>query len=280
MGSEVETTRQDAPREGTLERWAFDYVTTTSLEEKLSPRPAENARDRDFGAHRITAPGRPALLTATTRRQKTPGPDAIRDPKRRCELLHVFAHHELQAAELFAWTILAFPDAPEPFLKGVAAIVRDEARHLRLYAEQLARLGHPFGSFPVRDWFWERVPSVQSAAQFVALMGLGFEGANLDHTARFAALFRAIGDHEAARVTEVIGQEEVAHVRFAARWFRTFTGGLDFDSFRAALPPPLSPLVLRGRPLDRVRRLDAGMPEAMIDALDAWQPDLPSRPLT
>ncbi len=272
MGSEVETTGQ-TPRAGTLERWAFDYVTSTSLEEKLGPGPAPSARDADFAACRIPTPGRPAALTTTTRRQKTPGPDAIRDPKRRAELLHVFAHHELQAAELFAWTILAFPEAPEPFLRGLAAIVRDEARHLGMYAEHLARLGHPFGSFPVRDWFWERVPSVRTATELVALMGLGFEGANLDHTARFAALFRAVGDEEAARLTDVIGQEEIPHVRFAARWFRTFTGGLDFESFRAALPAPLSPLVLRGRPMDRARRLEAGMPAEMIDTLDAWEPE-------
>jgi uncharacterized ferritin-like protein (DUF455 family) len=275
VGSEVETSLA-RPRAGTLERWAFDYVASTSLQEKLAPGPAPADRDRDFGGRRIAVPGRPAALTTTRRRQKTPGPDAIRDPKRRAELLHVFAHHELQAAELFAWAIVAFPDAPETFLRGLAAIVRDEARHLGMYADHLARLGFPFGTFPVRDWFWERVPSVKTPAELVALMGLGFEGANLDHTTRFAALFRAVGDDEAARLTDVIGQEEIPHVRFAARWFRTFTGTLDFDAFRAALPPPLTPLVLRGKPMDRARRLEAGMPAAMIERLEAWQPDSPS----
>ena len=270
MESEAETLR--APQEGTLERWAFDFVTTTSLADKLAPRPAPSARDRELGPLRIARPGRPPELTLTSRRSKTPGPDAIRDPKRRAELLHVFAHHELQAAELFAWAILAFPDAPETFLRGLSAIVRDEVRHLGMYAEHLATLGFPFGTFPVRDWFWERVPSVRSTTELVALMGLGFEGANLDHTTRFAGLFRNVGDHEAARLTDVIGQEEVPHVRFAARWFRTFTGKLDFESFLDALPPPLSPIVLRGRPMDRARRREAGIPDEMIETLDAWLP--------
>ena len=278
MDSKVETTEGRSPRAKTLEGWAFDYVMTTSFVEKLNLAAAPAERDRDFGAHRIAAPGRPAKLVVTRRRQKTPGPDAIRDPKRRAELLHVFAHHELQAAELFAWTILAFPDAPDPFLRGLAAIVRDEVRHLGLYAEHLGSLGHPFGSFPVRDWFWERVPSVQSPTELVALMGLGFEGANLDHTTRFAAMFRAVGDEEAARITDVIGREEIPHVRFAARWFSVFAGTLDFESFRAALPSPLSPLLLRGRPMDRARRLEAGMPAPMIAALDAWEPE--PRPLS
>ncbi len=54
---------------------------------------------------------------------------------------------------------------------------------------------------------------------FVAALGIGLEGANLDHTARFAERFRAVGDEAGAALQERICAEEVPHVRFAASWF-------------------------------------------------------------
>ena len=55
-------------------------------------------------------------------------------------------------------------------------------------------------------------------------MGLGLESANLEHTASFAARFREAGDEQAARVQETVGREEIAHVRFGARWFEALEG--------------------------------------------------------
>ena len=57
-----------------------------------------------------------------------------------------------------AWAVLAFPETPLEFREGLVRIALDEIRHMRIYAEQIARLGYRVGSFAVRDWFWERVP--------------------------------------------------------------------------------------------------------------------------
>ena len=35
---------------------------------------------------------------------------------------------------------------------------------------------------------------------FLALMGIGFEGANLEHAERFSRQFEAAGDHESAHL--------------------------------------------------------------------------------
>lgn len=265
-------TTSAAPREGTLERWAFDLVTSDQLTHKRAPGTPPAARDPGFSPLRLEAPGRPTEVQRVARRRKTPRAGALVSPVRRAELLHVFAHHELQAAELFAWAMLAFADAPDAFVRGLSALACDEARHFAAYELELARLGHPFGSFPVRDWFWKHVPALRTPASFCAFVGLGLESANLDHTQRFESELRAAGDARAAELTESIGREEIAHVRFAARWFRTFTGTLDFDTFLASLPAPLSPMLFRGRPLDRAARADAGWPDAMMDALDRWEP--------
>src|SRR4051812_17966955 len=143
---------------------------------------------------RLTTPGRPPELVAARRGERTPKQEALEQPHYRARTLHTFLHHELQAAELMCWAILAFPAAPPSFRSGLAKIARDEVRHMRMYRDYLVTLGHAFGDFPVRDWFWERVPASKTPAHFVATLGMGFEGGNLDHTARFRDRFRASGD--------------------------------------------------------------------------------------
>ena len=180
---------------------------------------------------------------------------------------------ELQAAELMAWAVCAFPEAPTALKRGLLAILHDELRHMRLYAALLEARGYALGSFPVRDWFWQRVPTVPDMRGFLATLGLGFEGANLDHTRRFAAAFRDAGDPEGAALQDRVGDEEIAHVRFATTWLARFTETpLSLEGWRARLPAPITPLVLRGKPLDRERRMRAGMDDAFLDALEGWEP--------
>jgi uncharacterized ferritin-like protein (DUF455 family) len=250
--------------------WARAYIESTSMAYKLSPPPLPA---HDGVASAPSRPGRPALLHVTWDKYKAPrSAAALRDVKKRASLVHTFLHHELQAAELMCWAVLAFPDTPSAFRGGLLNICLDEARHMRLYAAHLRKLGFDVGAFPVRDWFWERAPAAESALQFLALMGLGFEAGNLDHSERYTALFAEAGDLEAAALQELVGREERSHVAFAAHWFRQLAGTLDFASWCAALPAPLSPMVMRGRPLAREARRAAGLDESFLDALEAWQP--------
>lgn len=261
------------PEPDTVERWAWDYVLTSRLAHKLSPPPPPARWEASPVARRLDAPGRPPELVATERRAKTPKPGALASPAKRAELLHVFFHHELQAAELLLRALLLFAEAPAEFRRGLLRIARDEIRHMGLYVAHLAQLGYAVGDFPVRDWFWERVPSANDPASFVALLGVGFEGANLDHTRRFAQAFRDVGDEQGAALQDRVGDEEIAHVRFAATWLERFTGRpVSLEAWMDGLPPPITPLVLRGKPLDRERRRRAGLDDAFLDALEAWSP--------
>jgi uncharacterized ferritin-like protein (DUF455 family) len=106
-------------------------------------------------------------------------------------------------------------------------------------------------------------------------MGLGVESANLEHSASFAKRFREAGDEEGARIQERVCSEEIGHVRFGVTWFRTFRSALDFETWRLALPAPLTPLLMRGKPLQREARLRAGQSETFLDELEAWQPHSP-----
>jgi uncharacterized ferritin-like protein (DUF455 family) len=261
------------PPDGTVERWAWDYVLADSLAAKLSPPPLPEAWEAEIApVRRLEAPGRPTELRVVSKAGKTRG---LAAPSGRARALHTFFHHELQAAELMAWAVLAFPETPRAFRAGLARIALDEIRHMHLYAKQIARLGFGIGQFTVRDWFWERVPRCADAVSFVATMGLGVESANLEHTASFAARFREAGDEEGARIQELIGREEIAHVRFGTHWFEVFRSALEFEAWRLALPAPLSPMLMRGKPLHREARRSAGQTEEFLDELEAWQPASP-----
>lgn len=254
------------PPDATVERWLFDYVTTTSLAHKLTPPPRPE-RWADDGPRRLAAPGRPPELRVEARARKRPRRGALSSPARRAELFHTFLHHELQAAELFAWAALAFPDTPRAFRAGLLGILDDELRHMTLYRQHLLALGADFGAFPVRDWFWQRVPACETPLAFVALMGLGLEGANLDHAARFADELEQAGDLDGARLERRIGEEEIPHVRFARFWWERWAGTLELDAWARTLPPPLSPALLRGEPIAREARRRAGFDDAFVTGL-------------
>ncbi|MBK8980132.1 MAG: DUF455 family protein [Planctomycetes bacterium] len=260
----------------TVESWAEDFVRTEVLAHKLAPPPRPERWAIDPAPLRIAAPGRPPELTVVARAPRSLRRGELRDPQKRARLLHTFWHHELQAAELFAWAVLAFPAAPPAFRAGLLELLDDELRHMALYAERLAALGSAPGAFPVRDWFWMRVPQCSSPLQFVALLGLGLEGGNLDHAERFAEWLDAAGDPASAAVQRRVGREEISHVRFAARWFAHWEGALDFERWQRALVPPLTSRMFRGAQLARTARRAAGLDDAFLDAWQrAWRDEAP-----
>jgi len=261
--------------EPTVESWARAYLSSTSLAIKVAPPSCPRRWNQAPVPERLAGPGRPPELARAERGMRTPKAEGFSDPRCRARVLHAFWHHELQAAELMCWALLAFAGAERGFRKGLLRICQDEIRHMALYQARIEALGFSIGDFPVRDWFWERVPACASQVQFVALMGMGFEAANLEHAPDFAARFRAVGDALGADVQERIAEEELPHVRFAVRWFQRWTGGCDFETWRAELPEPLSPMVLKGRRVDRAVRLRAGMPEDFIARLIAFEPRPP-----
>ena len=249
----------------TVEKWALEFIGATTLRGKLHPPPPP-AEWSGEGAD-VRAPGRPPELVQRTSRKKTPRD--LRDVAKRADVLHTFLHHELQAAELMAWAIVTFPTTPLSFRRGLLGIAQDELRHLNLYAAHLETLGYPYGSFEVKDWFWARVPCA-TPTEFVALMAIGFEGGNLDHGARFTQAFADAGDARAAEIQAQITDEEISHAAFGLHWFREFTGGVDFEAWRALLPAPVTPAMTKGAVLNLDARRRAGFPPEFLAALEKW----------
>jgi uncharacterized ferritin-like protein (DUF455 family) len=257
---------------GSVEAWAFAYITSTDLGYKRCPPPVPATWSVEHHELEIPSrPGRPKELVVVPKVARSG--HGTKSDEARARTIHTFLHHELQAAELMAWALLRFADSELAFRRGLLRICQDEIRHLGLYAALLEGRGVTWGAYPVRDWFWQRVPTCETPLQFVSLMGLGVEAANLEHASRFADDFEAHGDVEAAALQRLVERDEVSHVAFGRHWFEVWHGTLAFETWRAQLPKPLSPLLMRGLPLNRGARGAAGLNEAFLDALAAWSPD-------
>src|SRR5215213_2551539 len=163
--------------------FASTVLETEDMTVKLAPAPAGLTDEHPGPVERAAGPGRPERLRfAPGGTADAPAVQGLHDPAQRPRILHSLANHELQAAELFAWALLAFPDAPSEFRRGLLKILDDEQRHTRMYIARLEESGACFGDFPVSGYFWKKVDSITSPLRFICAMSLTFENANLDYT--------------------------------------------------------------------------------------------------
>jgi uncharacterized ferritin-like protein (DUF455 family) len=258
--------------------YALAIVTSETLAGKLVPPPDDLALDDAEPALRLPAPGRPPSLAIVPGREaKVPPIAGMRDPSQRARILHALANHELQAIELFAWALLAYPDAPIPFRRGLVAILADEQRHLELYRARLAAHGVTFGDQPVTGHFWNKLDHLATPLDFVCAMGLTFENANLDFAGDYAAAARACGDDATAAALDQVHADEIRHVHFGYVWLKRFAGDVDpWQAYLDHVKFPLGPRRARGANFDREARRRAGLDEAFIDALAATEPKRPN----
>ncbi len=192
--------------------YAESILRATTVAGKLAA-PPEELLDTDRGsAIRIAAPHRPEKLAiAEARAVKVPPITGMQDISQRKRILHALANHELQAAELFAWMLLAFPDEPASFRRGLVSILVEEQEHCQLYLDRLQAFGGAFGDYPVTGHFWHRMDDVKTPIDFLCVMGLTFENANLDFAGDYARAAREIGDEETAVAIDKVHEDEIHH---------------------------------------------------------------------
>jgi uncharacterized ferritin-like protein (DUF455 family) len=216
-----------------------------------------------------TRPARSAALAMGGGAARLPGPEAMADAAARATALARFAHHELQAVELFAAAILRWPELPPGLRRAFAGVLADEQRHARAYLARLEALGARFEDFaPHSDYFWKHAPALLGGAPpaFLAGMGLTFEQANLDFSRLYGEAFAAAGDAESAAVCARVHADEIRHVALAVRALRELgaPGADDTQRFEAAVPFPLSAARAKGRRFDAGARRAAGLDEKFI----------------
>jgi len=253
-----------------LRELALRVLDSPSLGGKLDGSGAPWTDANPGPAERRAAPARAETLRIVPGREaRVPPAAGMPDPRQRVRILHAFANHELQAVELFAWALLAFPEAPPRFRRGLLGVLREEQGHVRLYLDRLAALGVSLGDFPVSAYFWSKVGSLDTPARFVSAMSLTFENANLDHAQAYASAARAAGDLESAALLDRILRDEIRHVRFGARWLARFKRPDEtlWQAYRRNVDWPLRPALARGPEYDARARRAAGLDEEFVAGL-------------
>ena len=236
-----------------------------ALEAKLAPLGAASAASMP----KLVAarPAREAAIALESGASSLPRPGALGEPKARAACLARFAHHELQAVELFAWSLLRWTDHPEALARDLTSLLADEQRHCRLYLDRLTSYGMTLADFPCSDYLWRQHQVIVNPCAFLAAIGLTFEQANLDFTLRFADAFYKAGDPASAEVLEQVHQDEIRHVERSIHWLRILDPDAhnDVARYEAAIPFPLSAARAKGRPFRENARRRATLDEALID---------------
>jgi len=210
-------------------------------------------------------PSRPSNMQfkSHTRRDKLPKLKDLSKPDNRAACLHRFAGHELLAVEIMAYALLAFPDTPKHFRKGLANTLREEQEHVRLYIQQLNELGMAFGDLPLYKHFWAYTPYMRTPQEYIGAMSLTFEMANLDFAPLYGAAFFENGDFKSAELMKRILKDEIAHVSFGWNWLKKLKdpGLSQWDAWVASLPSNLPPTRSMGPVFQREHRINAGVTE-------------------
>jgi uncharacterized ferritin-like protein (DUF455 family) len=255
-----------------MRAFAEQVLCSESLLEKLRPPQGPMTDSAPGPVTRLVRPARsPALQFGAPRTAPAlVRGEALRDPRKRGIAHHILANHELQALEVMAWTLCAFPDAPGEFRRGLVDVMADEQRHTRMHVERARALGIEFGQLPVNGYIWEKAMAFESVLDYLCGLPLVFEGRNLDHTLELADEFAAVGDERSAALLRVIHRDEIEHVRFAAFWLNRLkpAGQTEWEAFTSHLHWPIRASKARGRVFQRAAREQAGLSREFIDHVE------------
>ncbi len=250
-----------------LREWATRILSADTLDEKLlSP---EHMTDHIPGSPlRFNEPVRPQGMgfQRHTRNLKLPAFHEHHLSDHRAACLHRFAGHELLAVEIMAQALLAFPDAPKHFRRGLANTLKEEQEHVRLYVRRLGEMGVQFGDLPLNRHFWNYVPHLIEPIHYVSVMSLTFEMANLDFAPLYGKSFERAGDALSAQLMQRIFEDEISHVSFGWNWLKKFKAEekSEWDAWEESLPHPLTPKRATGFVLHEEGRRRAMIPEEWI----------------
>ncbi|GAB4184597.1 MAG: DUF455 family protein [Simkaniaceae bacterium] len=251
-----------------LRQWAIRILSADTLEEKLFK--PESFTDFEPGPPVFwDEPARPPNMSFTrhTKQDKLPSFQEHNEPDKVAVCLHRFAGHELLAVEIMAYALLAFPDAPKTFRKGVAHTLMEEQGHVKLYMRRMRELGLTFGDLPLYRHFWAHTPYMRTPSNYVSMVSLTFEQANLDFAPHYGMSFARNGDKASAELMEQILSDEIRHVSFGMKWLKNLKPeeeGSLWEYWQGCQKPFLNPKRAKGFLFSEKNRREADIPEEWI----------------
>lgn len=254
-----------------LRAWAQSILAADTLEGKLAcPKQLtdEEPGPAIFWKEPVRPPG--MHFHQRAKKDKLPPFHEHGDPDKRAICLHRFAGHELLAVEIMAFTLLAFPEAPKNFRKGVAHTLKEEQGHVQLYMQRMQVLGVQFGDLPLYRHFWNHTPYIYSPLHYISMMNLTFEMANLDFAPMYGKSFLHYGDQASAQLMATILKDEISHVRFGWQWLKRLKASdlTEWEAWEAVLATTLlSPKRARGFVVHEAPRQQVGLPDEWIAKL-------------
>jgi uncharacterized ferritin-like protein (DUF455 family) len=205
---------------------------------------------------------------------KFPKPHQLNDPHKKAQALHAFANHELLAIEMMACAILLFAKTHPhqlALMRSIAAALKDEQKHFKLYVHRIEELGHCFGDFPLNNFFWNYMRKASTPESFLAMMSLTFEQANLDFAIFYRDVFLQHGDATTANIMQVVLDDEIKHVAVGSFWLNKWKDNKElFDYYLACLPENLTPNRSKGILINKEVREQAGLDENYINKLISY----------
>ncbi len=253
-----------------LRDWAFQILTSDRLEDKLFS-PEHLTDDIPVTPLFIKEPVRSTDLRfhKHTRKDRLPSLLALSNPDKRAVCLHRFAGHELLAVEIMAHALLAFPEAPKNFRRGIAHTLKEEQEHVRLYVERLRQMGVKFGDLPLYRHFWSYVHYINTPLKYLSMMSLTFEMANLDFAPIYGAAFASHGDLESEKLMKQIFTDEIQHVAFGSKWLKNLKDPTlsPWETWLQNVHHRITPSRAKGATYFPDHRRLAGIDEEWIDSL-------------
>lgn len=131
--------------------------------------------------------------------------------------LRTAAFAEIQAYYAFLWGAQYFTDAPESLKTAWRGLALAEERHLNWLMNRMKALGLDVQERPVSDWLWVSLLNCKDAREFAVFMASAEERGRKAGVRFQQALAKV--DPESAAIFGKIAEEEVEHIRLAAKYF-------------------------------------------------------------
>ena len=139
----------------------------------------------------------------------------------RARLLHAIVHIEFSAINLALDHAARFPGMPQQYYTDWIGVAAEEAYHFTILRQRLIALGYDYGDFPAHAGLWHMAEKTSNdVLARMALVPRLLEARGLDATPPIQRKLEQCGDHESARLLDIILRDEIGHVGLGDQWFR------------------------------------------------------------